>query len=236
MHQLHDMSIFGVPGPVLFVCGLVWGAVLVAWIGNNPVALAITAFLSILTAKAYILGSGFVREFNFGSYEKLVFILMGIAIIVAFIAVYHSDISRWMRGPVRVDGLAQRQQIVKVQRKPSIIVQPPHQPQSHQPIYMYHGTKSREAAMDILKNNRWVVGDSKPTGIWLTPSYLYAGTHAGIDGRILKVEVDPDCELIEIGEGIYLVPIPDAIPHTHYYTLPGIRVIEFIDYNQSKAA
>ncbi len=68
MHYLHNMDIFGVPGTVFFVCALVWIPVMFALLGDNPEAGVIAAVLSYLTGKAYVIGSGFVREFHFGSY------------------------------------------------------------------------------------------------------------------------------------------------------------------------
>jgi len=134
MHELHEMYVFGVPGPLLFGCGVVWALVIGGLLGNNCISAVITAFLSILTAKAYIIGSQFVREFHFGAYEKMVFILMGIAIIVAFIAVYHSDISRWMRGPSMIsNGYVPHQQVAQVQAFPHV------QPQIFpEPLVMEH--------------------------------------------------------------------------------------------------
>ena len=134
MHYLHNMDILGVPGVVFFICGLFWIPVMFALLGDNPVAGVIAAFLSHLTGRLYVIGSAFVQEFNFGAYEIMVFILMGISIIVAIIAVYRSDISRWMRGPSMIgNGYVPPQPIAQVQAFPHV------QPQIFpEPLVMEH--------------------------------------------------------------------------------------------------
>jgi hypothetical protein len=249
MHELHEMYVFGIPGPLLFICGLVWWAVLVAWIGNNPVALAITAFLSILTAKAYIIGSKFVREFHFGPSWKMVFILMGIAIIVVLVFLYGWSLARYARYAryQRVHNVGtppykftkvpvQTKRVPKRQRQPPIFPPPPQPANKKQPLYLYHGTPEHDSAMDILANNRWLVGVSDPQGVWLTDSFDYAEDMAGNGGYILQVYVDPRVRLKKIGHDIYLAHIPNAVRHSQYYTLPGIRALGIATKTQSKAA
>jgi hypothetical protein len=104
MHGLYNLDILGVPGTVFFICALVWIPVMFALLGDNPVAGVIAAVLSYLTGKAFVIGSDFVRNFNFGPFEVFVFIVCVILTIVAFLLVYGGDIARWMRGPVRFDG------------------------------------------------------------------------------------------------------------------------------------
>jgi hypothetical protein len=121
------MDIFGVPGTVFFVCGLIWIPVMFALLGDNPVAGVIAAILSYLTGRAFVIGSDFVQGFHFGLYEKMVFILMGIALLVAFIAVYRCNIAGWIRGPEWVDDGWERSQapiFPQAQAQPEIFPQP----------------------------------------------------------------------------------------------------------------
>ncbi len=127
MHGLYNLDILGVPGTVFFVCGLFWIPVMFAILGDNPVAGVIAAFLSHLTGRLYVIGSAFVQGFHFGLYEKMVFILMGIALLVAIVAVYRYDIAGWISGPARVDdGWAQPQARIfpQAQVQPEIFPQP----------------------------------------------------------------------------------------------------------------
>jgi hypothetical protein len=98
------------------------------------------------------------------------------------------------------------------------------------PATLYHGT-TRTAGKKIYDSKLWMIGDSKPPGIWLTDDLETAKIYAGDDGSIVAVEVDPNIDLIDPprkADDYYLFPVPDAKPFEEYYRIPGLKPIALL--------
>ncbi|MFC1828036.1 hypothetical protein ACFL0O_00305 [Thermodesulfobacteriota bacterium] len=112
---------------------------------------------------------------------------------------------------------------------PQPVYQPPPQPaqQSYevQPSLVYHGT-SEENAWEIFNTGFWLVGDSRPYGIYLTDDFETARGYSNNDGLIVTVIVAPAIELVDRSGGIWLYPMPNAKPHEKYHKIEGLHPFE----------
>jgi hypothetical protein len=94
----------------------------------------------------------------------------------------------------------------------------------------YHGT-SMDAAVDILDNKVWMVGDSKPPGIWLTLDFSYAANMQE-DGVIVVVrcDLDPMTHLNGVKDGEYFrFDIEGAVPYAEYYEVDDLTPIHILN-------
>jgi len=229
MGGLQNFDVFGVPGIMLFICGMAWSVVVVPFFGNNQVSCVVVAGLSYITGRAYVFVEESARGFSPVGLGDAISAILPIAAIAGFLLLSFVMLTQVSR--ISVYARHRKKKRIQVIKRPG-----PNPVRVSRPVYLYHGTPDIESAMDILAKNRWLVGDSSPLGVWFSDNFDYAeGLGAG-NNVVLNVYVDPSVELKDRGNGIHLAHIPNAVRYTKYYTLPGIRAVGIATKNQAKAA
>jgi hypothetical protein len=102
---------------------------------------------------------------------------------------------------------------------------PPPQPQPRQ---LYHGT-TRENALEIHKTGMWLVGEPTPRGVYITNKFDVAKQYSGNSGAILVIRADSKVRLTDLGNGIYVYEVPDAVPFEWYYKIEGLKLVGILD-------
>jgi hypothetical protein len=101
-------------------------------------------------------------------------------------------------------------------------------PSEAQPIQLYHGT-TMENALEIHSTGLWMVGTSPPPAVWMTDSLNVAKHYARNSGGIVIVKVDPEVQLSNPKEHVYICEIRGAEPFTHYYNINGLHPVGVLD-------
>jgi len=104
---------------------------------------------------------------------------------------------------------------------------------SFQPTTLYHGT-SLQNAFEIYNSGMWLVGDSKPSAVWMVDNFAAAKSYSGANGGIVVVSVDPSVRLTHPRAGVFIYEIPYARRWEEYYQIPGMRPIGVLDFNGNR--
>ena len=97
-----------------------------------------------------------------------------------------------------------------------------------QPTKLYHGTSNIENAMDIFKNNRFLIGYSQPYAVWLTPEINLAKCYTLNEGGIVEFSMNPAYLLTQIFGGQWIAEVPNK-KEGKYYRVPGLTPIAVYD-------
>jgi hypothetical protein len=108
-----------------------------------------------------------------------------------------------------------------------------HRYASFQPATLYHGT-SLQNAFEIYNSGMWLVGDSKPSAVWMVDNFAAAKSYSGANGGIVVVSVDPSVRLTHPRAGVFIYEIPYARRWEEYYQIPGMRPIGVLDFNGNR--
>jgi hypothetical protein len=93
---------------------------------------------------------------------------------------------------------------------------------------LYHGT-TRENALEIHKTGMWLVGEPTPRGVYITNKFDVAKQYSGNSGAILVIRADSKVRLTDLGNGIYVYEVPDAVPFEWYYKIEGLKLVDILD-------
>jgi len=104
---------------------------------------------------------------------------------------------------------------------------------SFQPATLYHGT-SLQNAFEIYNSGMWLVGNSKPSAVWMVDNFAAAKSYSGANGGIVVVAVDPSVRLTHPRAGVFIYEIPYARRWEEYYQIPGMRPIGVLDFNGNR--
>jgi len=104
---------------------------------------------------------------------------------------------------------------------------------SFQPATLYHGT-SLQNAFEIYNSGMWLVGNSKPSAVWMVDNFAAAKSYSGANGGIVVVAVDPSVRLTHPRAGVFIYEIPYARRWEEYYQIPGLRPIGVLDFNGNR--
>ena len=105
---------------------------------------------------------------------------------------------------------------------------------SFQPTTLYHGTTALQNAFEIYNSGMWLVGNSKPSAVWMTDNFAAAKSYSGANGGIVVVAVDPSVRLTHPRAGVFIYEIPYARRWEEYYQIPGLRPIGVLDFNGNR--
>jgi len=123
--------------------------------------------------------------------------------------------------------------------QPPTTVVPPVQivspyPKSYQPgtNEFFHGT-SLEVATEIMNTRLWMVGHSRPQGIYMSPDFDVANYYAESNppGAIVVIKCHQPTQLIEVGNQILIYPIEDVVPYREYFKIPALTPIHVLNTN-----
>ena len=88
----------------------------------------------------------------------------------------------------------------------------------------YHGTTT-EDAWEIFRTGLWLVGESMPRGVYITPKADVARHYSEDDGLIVIVHVSDRCPITHDGGEVYIFRVPDIKPDEFYYQIEGFNVV-----------
>ena len=97
-----------------------------------------------------------------------------------------------------------------------------------QPDRLYHGGPNY-AVTDIYRNNRFLIGDSKPSALWMTTNFGYASSISS-DGTVVELAVDSSIALEQYAANTYIARVPNAKKNV-FYTFPGIVPVRILGTN-----
>jgi len=104
---------------------------------------------------------------------------------------------------------------------------------SFRPTTLYHGT-SLQNAFEIYNSGMWLVGNSKPSAVWMTDNFAAAKSYSGTNGGVVVVAVDPSVRLTNPRAGVFIYEIRYARPWEEYYQIPGLRPTGVLDVNGNR--
>ena len=111
----------------------------------------------------------------------------------------------------------------------------PHRFTSFQPTTLYHGT-SLQSAFEIYKSGMWMVGNSKPSAVWMTDNFAVASSYIKGTGGIVIISVAPWLRLTQPTAGVFIYEIPYAQPWAEYYQIQGLKPVGVLDVNGNRLA
>jgi hypothetical protein len=101
------------------------------------------------------------------------------------------------------------------------------------PLKFFHGT-TRQNALKIYSTGLWLIGESKPSAIWMTSNIEKAKIYAGSKGYIVVVNIDPALNLKKLRDEVFIFEVPDAKPNEEYLAIEGLKPSGIIDVNGKK--
>lgn len=105
---------------------------------------------------------------------------------------------------------------------------------SFQPTTLYHGTTTLQNAFEICTSGMWLVGNSRPSAVWMTDNFAAAKSYSGTNGGVVVVAVDPSFRLTNPRAGVFIYEIRYARPWEEYYQIPGLRPTGVLDVNGNR--
>jgi len=246
--DFHDM--FGVPFLPFLICGVISAGILISIMGkDNPIVAVFSLLIGWIC-------SGI---FDFIIHLNLLWLLIPLGLVVFYLGVIaHDQIENFFirRNENTSDNYAHQTNsnpapyvdrsyhtqmpklpYVKAFQGKPISSQKVAQVNSkrYTPEFLWHGCKDLSVAQDIYQN-KWIVGNSAPPGVWFSEVFNYCKQHVNHNGIIIKVQVDPDVRMklhdAHQDHRIWTAPIPNAIRHDQKYRLKGVTPIEI--YNSQK--
>lgn len=107
---------------------------------------------------------------------------------------------------------------------------------SFQPTTLYHGTTTLQNAFEIYSSGMWLVGNSKPSAVWMVDNFAAAKSYSGRNGGIVVVAVDPSVRLTHPRAGVFIYEIPYARRWEEYYQITGLQPVGVLDVNGNRLA
>ena len=106
---------------------------------------------------------------------------------------------------------------------------------SFRPTTLYHGT-SLQNAFEIYNSGMWMVGNSKPSAVWMSDNFAVASSYTKGAGGIVIISVTPWVRLTQPRAGVFIYEIPYAQPWAEYYQIQGLKPVGVLDANGNRLA
>jgi len=117
------------------------------------------------------------------------------------------------------------------------------------PSRLYHGTPLLDAALDIVTQNRWLVKNHYPKGIYMAEDFKTAAGYSGSKGAVVEIAATiPPTLIINLSEmpgdsnrtldmgyrlirngNIYIAPTSKPTNNNEYFRVEGLRPFGLLD-------
>jgi len=227
-------DLFGINATAFYVIGIFWAIVCISVCGSNDFSAIPTVILSLGTA--WLLG-------KLGIWLLIVLILVVIAgIVFFFIRISGGGYYPGPPTPVlpALPGGSAVQTIPLYSNLQSVPAAP---------TRLFHGTSKLKSAKDIVKNNRWLLNNHYPNGVYMAEDFQTSAQYTSRSGGIVEIEVAiPPEMIIDINEtpgssskilemgyrlirngNIYIAPIPETDSSGKYFRVEGLTPVRLLD-------